>query len=77
MAGMSETTPEASVPDDEPQAAQDGEMDDVKAKFLEALNRKNRKNSDDSAAAGAHGDSKVHGEHRRAGGGRTFRRKSG
>ena len=74
---MSESTPDTSAPDPDESAAQEGTVDDVKAKFLEALNRKNKKHSDDQATSDAHGDSKIHGEHGKAGGGRTFRRKSG
>ncbi len=74
---MSESTPDSSAPDPVQSAAQEGTADDVKAKFLDALNRKNQKHNDDQALSDAHGDSKIHGEHRKAGGGRTFRRKSG
>ncbi len=74
---MSESTPDTGTPDPEQSAAPEGSADDVKAKFLEALNRKNKKHSDDQATSDAHGDSKIHGEHRKVGGGRTFRRKSG
>lgn len=74
---MSESTPDTSATVPDQPAAQEGTVDDVKAKFLDALDRKNKKHSDDSAAAEAHGDSKIHGAHGKAGGGRTFRRKSG
>jgi|BarGraNGADG00212_1021973.scaffolds.fasta_scaffold29698_2 hypothetical protein len=50
---------------------------DPKAKFREALERKRGSQAERAAAAEAHGDSKVHGEHGAAGGKRTFRRKSG
>jgi hypothetical protein len=49
---------------------------DPKAKFREALERK-RDHQADRAAAAAHGDSKVHGEHAAAATKRTFRRKAG
>jgi hypothetical protein len=49
---------------------------DPKAKFREALERK-RGSQADRAAADAHGDSKIHGEHAAAATKRTFRRKSG
>jgi hypothetical protein len=49
--------------------------DSTKDKFREALERK--RNSQHANTADAHNDSKVHGEHARAGGKRTFRRKSG
>ncbi|GAA1245481.1 hypothetical protein GCM10009665_40430 [Kitasatospora nipponensis] len=55
-----------------PAAAQD----DVKAKFLAALERKHGVKSD-GAGGGPGGDSKIHGAHAAAGGKRTFRRKSG
>jgi hypothetical protein len=44
-------------------------------KFREALERKRAQQHANNGAA--HTDSKVHGEHQRAGGKRTFRRKSG
>ena len=49
--------------------------DPTKDKFREALERKRNQNHANNGAA--HNDSKVHGEHARAGGKRTFRRKSG
>ncbi|MFD9130709.1 DUF5302 domain-containing protein [Kitasatospora sp. NPDC059571] len=48
--------------------------DDVKAKFLAALQAKH---GGPAGRAGAGGDSKIHGTHGAAGGKRTFRRKSG
>ncbi|GAA1992124.1 DUF5302 domain-containing protein [Kitasatospora viridis] len=50
--------------------------EDVKAKFLAALERKHGAKSD-AAGGGKSGDSKIHGAHGAAGGKRTFRRKSG
>ncbi|MDP9117989.1 MAG: DUF5302 domain-containing protein [Actinomycetota bacterium] len=50
---------------------------DPKAKFRAALERKRGGQAERAAAAEAHGDSKIHGEHGVAGGKRTFRRKSG
>ncbi|MFC9325889.1 DUF5302 domain-containing protein [Kitasatospora sp. NPDC057015] len=51
-------------------------QDDVKAKFLAALERKQGSRSD--AAGGGNGaDGKIHGTHGAAGGKRNFRRKSG
>ena len=50
--------------------------DDVKAKFLAALERKHGSRTD-AAGGGKSGDSKIHGAHAAAGGKRTFRRKSG
>ncbi|WP_035847052.1 DUF5302 domain-containing protein [Kitasatospora azatica] len=51
-------------------------QDDVKAKFLAALQRK-QGGKGEGAAGGPGGDSKIHGTHGAAGGKRTFRRKSG
>jgi hypothetical protein len=50
--------------------------DDAKARFREALDRKQSKHAQ-GAGGGPQGDSKIHGEHGAAGGKRTFRRKSG
>ncbi|GHG52349.1 DUF5302 domain-containing protein [Streptomyces griseocarneus] len=59
-----------------PQSSGGGE-DDVKRKFREALDRKRGK-SGDAAASGQNRDgSKIHGTHGKAGGQRSFRRKSG
>jgi len=52
------------------------ETDDVKAKFLAALQRKGGGKGNGSGS-GPGGDSKIHGTHSAAGGKRTFRRKSG
>jgi hypothetical protein len=49
--------------------------DPAKDKFKEALERK--RNQQHANNSDVHGDSKVHAEHSRAGGKRTFRRKSG
>jgi hypothetical protein len=49
--------------------------DKTKDAFREALERK--RNQRHANNGDAHSDSKVHGEHSRAGGKRTFRRKSG
>jgi len=54
--------------------AKDG---DPKARFREALERKRGQQAERAANGGAHGDSKIHGEHGAAGGKRTFRRKAG
>lgn len=51
-------------------------QEDVKAKFLAALERKHGTRTD-GASGGPGGDSKIHGAHGAAGGKRTFRRKSG
>ena len=65
--GASSPSPDASSPS----------PDDVKAKFREALQRKRGDHPDNSSDSGLRDGSKIHGEHGRAGGGRTFRRKSG
>jgi hypothetical protein len=49
--------------------------EETKDKFRDALERKRSKQHASNAAA--QNESKVHGEHARAGGKRTFRRKSG
>ena len=51
--------------------------EDVKAKFKEALERKRAEHLDNAADSTLRDGSKIHGEHGKAGGGRTFRRKSG
>lgn len=50
--------------------------DDVKAKFREALEKKNAKSSGPNAA-NLDAESKAHGPHGKAGGPQQFRRKSG
>jgi hypothetical protein len=50
---------------------------DPKAKFREALDRKRGQQAERAAAAEAHGESKIHGEHGVAAARRTFRRKAG
>ncbi|MCX4688654.1 DUF5302 domain-containing protein [Kitasatospora purpeofusca] len=51
-------------------------QDDVKARFLAALERKQGAKSG-SEAGGPNGDSKIHAAHGAVGGKRNFRRKSG
>jgi hypothetical protein len=51
--------------------------DDVKSKFREALERKRAEHLDNAADTALREGSKIHGEHGKAGGGRTFRRKAG
>ncbi|MCX4747520.1 DUF5302 domain-containing protein [Kitasatospora sp. NBC_01287] len=70
----SEQSPE--VPADAQGSGQEAGPDDVKAKFLAALERKHGTKSD-GAGGGPGGDSKIHGAHGAVGGKRTFRRKSG
>ncbi|MFG2819450.1 DUF5302 domain-containing protein [Kitasatospora sp. NPDC048365] len=65
---------EATTEADTAAAAETAEPDDVKAKFLAALERKG---GGHGGAGGAGGGSKIHGAHAAAGGKRTFRRKSG
>ena len=83
MGGMPATE---SAPGGAGQPEQPGEPDqtdgaaapeDVKAKFREALQRKRGEHLDNSADSSQRDASKIHSEHGRAGGGRTFRRKSG
>ncbi|MCU7823535.1 DUF5302 domain-containing protein [Kitasatospora sp. DSM 101779] len=62
----------APVEEDAPAPAQE----DVKAKFLAALERKQGGRGSGGAGQGGEG-SKIHGTHAAAGGKRTFRRKSG
>jgi hypothetical protein len=70
----------ATAPEPAPDTAQDStqdsaQPDDVKAKFLAALTRK--QGARGGGAAGQSGDSKIHGTHAAAAGKRTFRRKAG
>jgi Family of unknown function (DUF5302) len=60
---------EEGGPDEQP-----GDIDDVKRKFREALDRKR---DNHASAEGAHDSSKVHGSHGPAVSRRSFRRKSG
>jgi Family of unknown function (DUF5302) len=62
------------MPDDKP-ADPTTDADPTKDKFREALERKRDRHHANNGDAQS--DSKVHGEHSRAGGKRTFRRKSG
>lgn len=59
-----------------PDAEQHGPPDNIKEKFREALEKKNQQHHHEDPES-AHGDSKAHGEHGRAGHDKTFRRKSG
>ena len=52
------------------------DMDEVKRKFREALDRKREVHAEDSGK-GSHESGKIHGTHSREGGRRQFRRKSG
>lgn len=73
---------DSPVQDDPPVQAADGagspdDAQDVKAKFREALARKRGDGSDQGDHRSSYSGSSIHGEHGKAGGGRTFRRKSG
>ena len=60
-----------------PEPAQDGEEDDVKRKFREALARKRGLQGEHGSNGKGTGASKIHGAHGPAAGQRSFRRKSG
>jgi hypothetical protein len=60
-----------------PQTSDASKDPDPKARFKEALERKRDQQASRANSDGAHGDSKIHGEHGASGGGRMFRRKSG
>jgi hypothetical protein len=76
--------PEADAPqaDTEPGTTQDGgdeakpDIDEVKRKFREALDRK-RQIQAEGSGQGGHDSGKIHGAHGPAGSRRSFRRKSG
>ena len=82
-----QTAPEADVKQGEPElvteaaAAADADpaqpdMDEVKRKFREALDRKKQAHAD-GQGNGAHDQGKIHGAHGPAASRRNFRRKSG
>jgi hypothetical protein len=58
-------------------AAESGDIDDVKRKFREALDRKKQASAKDSTAAGARAAGKAHQAGGPASSRRQFRRKSG
>lgn len=62
---------------DDVQGAQSDDVQDVKAKYRAALQRKRGDGSDQQDHPSTFSGSRIHGEHGKAGGGRTFRRKSG
>jgi hypothetical protein len=64
----------AEAPEAAPEA---GELDDVKRKFREALDRKNQSHAKDSASSGGKGTGKAQFAHGPASTRRSFRRKSG
>ncbi|MFI6846234.1 DUF5302 domain-containing protein [Kitasatospora sp. NBC_00085] len=72
----SSENPESTESTEAVEAAASGAGDDVKARFLAALERKHGAKTD-GTAGGPSGDSKIHGAHGAVGGKRNFRRKSG
>ncbi|MGW7446952.1 DUF5302 domain-containing protein [Kitasatospora sp. NPDC054795] len=68
--------PERPEPDPDAGIPAATAQDDVKARFLAALERKHGTKGG-STTGGPNGDSKIHGAHAAAGGKRNFRRKSG
>jgi hypothetical protein len=72
---MAADKPARKDADQEADRVADPSADPSRDKFREALERKRGQQHANNAAA--HNDSKVHGEHARAGGKRAFRRKSG
>ncbi|MER6396687.1 DUF5302 domain-containing protein [Kitasatospora sp. NPDC001603] len=71
-----ENTEKATGAEADQAAAAPATQDDVKARFLAALERKHGTKGG-AASGGPSGDSKIHGAHAAAGGKRNFRRKSG
>jgi hypothetical protein len=84
-----QTAPEANVKQGEPEPVTDApaaaeaeaapaqpDMDEVKRKFREALDRKNQAHAE-GQADGGHDTGKIHGAHGPAASRRNFRRKSG
>jgi hypothetical protein len=67
-------SPEASREDASEEAAAQPDLDEMKRKFREALDRKHRSHA---TAEGADHTGKVHGSHGPAASRRSFRRKSG
>ena len=66
--------PDAAVQADSPPPSAESDIDEVKRKFREALDRKRNAHA---SAEGAHDTGKVHGSHGPAVSRRSFRRKSG
>jgi uncharacterized protein DUF5302 len=71
---MTAGEPESDDPQDGPD---DAPQDDLKRKFLEALERKRGRETEANAETGERGQSKIHGAHGPAQSKRSFRRKSG
>jgi Family of unknown function (DUF5302) len=55
----------------------EGTEDEVKRRFREALERKRGQSADAASGGRSRDGSKIHGTHGKAGGQRSFRRKSG
>ncbi|MFC5722962.1 DUF5302 domain-containing protein [Streptomyces gamaensis] len=66
---------DGTEPEHAPQAGSAG--DDVKRKFREALERKRGRSADPGTTGRDRDGSRIHGTHGKAGGHRSFRRKSG
>ncbi len=75
-AGVASETAKPGTPVAEPDASAETELDDLKRKFREALDRKHSSHSA-ANAEGAQDTGKVHGAHGPAASRRSFRRKSG
>ena len=74
-AGAAEVT--SGAPDADGDADEKPELDDVKRKFREALDRKKQANSADAAGTGGQGKGKAQAAHGPASTRRSVRRKSG
>ncbi len=75
-AGVASETAKPGTPAAKPGAPAESELDDLKRKFREALDRKHSSHSA-ANAEGAQDTGKVHGAHGPAASRRSFRRKSG
>ena len=71
------TDPKNAASETGGQSDESAAPEDVKSKFRDALERKRAEHLDNAADSAQRDGSKIHGEHGKAGGGRTFRRKSG
>jgi hypothetical protein len=74
--GEPETVTEAPPADEAEAAPAQPDMDEVKRKFREALDRKKQEHAD-GQGDGGHDTGKIHGAHGPAASRRNFRRKSG
>jgi hypothetical protein len=75
-ATQDEATPEAAARDAGPGEPAQGDLDETKRKFREALERKHQAHNEGQGNAGRDGG-KINGAHGPAGARRNFRRKSG